>query len=194
MNEPNVGGVRLRPMLTVILYVLLVASAALALWVARNASSVEPGLVKVAPWMFLAFAVGFAAYRLSLVAARRYSAFKAFFQVGAAALFFMLILPGPPKPPPAALPQERDWPALLTDSNATVRALAANLVRYEIPWGELDAKKRHAEVLSSLVTALEDEDASVREAAHRTLVQIFGRDLGPADSPEARKAWKAAVP
>ncbi|MBX7117009.1 MAG: hypothetical protein K1X64_22000 [Myxococcaceae bacterium] len=193
-EEPNVGGVRLRPTLTVGLFVLLVASAALALWVERNAATAAPGLVLAAPWIFLAFAVGFSIYRLSLVAAKRYSAFKAFFQVGVAALFFMLILPGPPKAQSIELPKDRDWKLLLQDPNPKVRALTASLARFEIRWKDPVAKEQHQNVARALVTALEDEDALVREEAHRTLVLIVGKDLGPAISPEARTAWKAAVP
>lgn len=181
-------------MLTVALFVLLVASAALALWVERNAMTAPAVLVQLAPWIFLAFAVGFAVYRMSLVAARRYSAFKAFFQVGVTAIFFMLILPGPPKAQSVVLPKDRDWGTLLQDPNPKVRALAAGLARFEIRWSDAAVKQQHQAVAQALVAALEDEDPLVREEAHRTLVVLTGKDLGPAQSPEARQAWKAAVP
>jgi|CXWL01.1.fsa_nt_gi hypothetical protein len=181
-------------MLTVALYVLLVASAALALWVERNSVTAPAALVQMAPWIFLVFAIGFTVYRMSLVAARRYSAFKAFFQIGVTAIFFMLILPGPPKAQSVALPKDREWNALLQDPNPKVRALAAGLARFEIRWSEPAMKQQHQSVARALVVALEDEDPLVREEAHRTLVVIIGKDLGSAQSPEARQAWKAAVP
>ena len=86
------GPVKVRPLWVMLLYVFLVASAGLGLWARTRATSINPTLASSAPWLFLVFAVGFAAYRLALVMARRYSPFKAFLQIALAALFFMLLL------------------------------------------------------------------------------------------------------
>jgi hypothetical protein len=121
--------------------------------------------------------VVFAAYRLAVVRARKYPAVKAFFQIGAAALFFTLLLP-------SARGRFRapgdDLGELLRDPNPKVRALAAEVVRHRP-----DAQKYG----SVLVQSLEDPDSRVRDEAHRSLVQIAGTDLGGPDDGGAVKAW-----
>jgi hypothetical protein len=175
---PEVAGVRLRPALTVGLYVLLVASAGLALWVQRRPGAGPTVVVQAAPWVFLLFALGFAAYRLALVAARRYSPFKAFFQVLITAVFFMLLLPvqwGEVTARPAT-----GLPALLGDPNARVRLLAAEVARY----------RQDVSVAPQLVKLLDDPSADVRQEAHRSLVALNGgADLAPADDPQAVSKW-----
>ncbi len=175
---PQVAGVRLRPALTVGLYVLLVASAGLALWVQRRPEVVPAVVVQAAPWVFLLFALGFAAYRLALVAAHRYSPFKAFFQVLITAVFFMLLLPvqwGEVTARPAT-----GLPALLRDPNARVRLLAAEVARY----------RQDASVAPQLVKLLDDPSAEVRQEAHRSLVALNGgTDLAPLEDAQARSKW-----
>lgn len=175
-EAPQVVGLRVRPALPIFLYVLLVAAAALALLVARSPGTVPPGLEVAAPWIFLGFVVGFAAYRFALVMARRYSFFKAFFQVGVAVVFFLLLFPGAkPKTPSVELP------ALLEDRDARVRALAA----------EVAGLRPAPQLAPALVKHLADDDARVREEAHAALVRLNeGTDLGPADEPSARAAWE----
>lgn len=179
VEEPSVAGVRVRPAWPMVLYALLVASAALALYAQR--APVAPGLSKVAPWIFLAFAVGFAGYRFALVAARRYSPFKAFFQVFTAALFFMLLLwPGlNGKPGEVAAPST--LASALSSPDAEKRALAAEVAGY----------RREAAAGPALVKLLEDAAPEVRAAAHGALVKLNGgTDLGPADDAAARAAWQ----
>jgi len=177
-EEPSVAGVRVRPAWPMALYALLVASAALALYAQR--APVGDELSRVAPWIFLAFAVGFAAYRFALVAARRYSPFKAFFQVFTAALFFMLLLwPGraalAPVEPPKGLP------GALASSDVEKRALAAELAGF----------RGDAAVAPALAKLLDDPAPAVREAAHGALVKLNGGvDLGAADDASARAAWR----
>ncbi len=163
------AGVRVRPLWPVVLFVLLVASAALALYAERS-ENVDPLVAKSAPFVFLAFAVGFAVYRLALVVARRYSAFKAFFQIFVAALFFMLLLlPGTPS-------TNGRLPGLLGHREPQVRALAAKVAGLEG-----DQAQR-----GSLVMLLDDPSAEVRTAAHAALVKLNGGvDLGPTSPP-----WK----
>lgn len=180
-EEPSVAGMRVRPALPIVLYVLLVASAALAMYAQR--APVAPGIARVAPWIFLAFAVGFAGYRFALVAARRYSPFKAFFQVLMAALFFMLLLwPGLTTAPAGAQGEAVSTLAsALASSDAEKRALAAEVVGFR---GDRSAAL-------TLVKLLEDPDPTVRTAAHGALVRLnAGADLGTADDAAARQAWQ----
>lgn len=178
------GGVKVRPQLTLALYALLVVSGAAALWSQRNPETAPAAVAKAAPWVFLAFAIGFAAYRFSLVAAKHYSAFKAFFQVAIAfAAFFLLLRPDmqPGATSPAARAGSADLAGLYRDPDPTVRALAAEVARYR-PDGPASAK--------ALVPLLKDENEGVRTVAHQTLVQFnSGTDLG--FDP---KAWAERFP
>jgi hypothetical protein len=182
-EEPSVVGVRVRPAWPMALYGLLVASAALALYAQR--APVAPGLARLATWTFLAFAVGFAGYRFALVTARRYSPFKAFFQVLMAALFFMLLLwPGLTQPPPSPA-GSASLMLPLTSADPEKRALAA----------EVAGLRGAPSVGPSLVPLLADDEPSVRDAAHAALVRLNGGvDLGPAAEPGARAAWRARFP
>jgi hypothetical protein len=175
-DEPSVAGVKVRPVLPLVLYALLVGSALLAFWAQRTDDAPEP-LSRFAPWAFLAFAIGFSAYRLALVFAKRYSAFKAFSQILFAALFFMLLLlPQVVQPPPAALAPA----ALLADRDPKVRALSAEVLGWRGEAGEA----------AKLVPLLGDPDERVRTAAHGALVKLNGgADLGP----EAAK-WRERFP
>jgi hypothetical protein len=179
VDEPSVAGVRVRPVWPMVLYVLLVASAALALYAQRFPVSGE--WARLAPWMFLAFAVGFAGYRFALVAARRYSPFKAFFQVFTAALFFMLLLwPGLSTPVADRAGGASGLAAALASPDAEKRALAAEVAGY----------RREFAVAPALVKLLSDSAPAVRTAAHDALVRLNdGVDLGSADDAEARAAW-----
>src|SRR5689334_2176125 len=95
---PTVAGVRLGPALTSVLYLLLVGSAALALWVRGYPGQAPHGLERLAPWAFLLFVTAFAGYRAVLVRTGHYPAFKAFVQIAAGVLFFTLLLPGTWRP------------------------------------------------------------------------------------------------
>ena len=176
-QPPRWGGIRAGPALAALLYVLLVGSAALALWVRESPGTFPRGLGTAAPFVFLAFVAVFAAYRLAVVRAGKYPAFKAFFQIGAATLFFMLLLPSSRGP---FRPHGDDVAELLRDPNPRVRALAAEVARHRP-----DAQKYG----SLLTQALKDPDRRVREEAHRSLVQIAGEDLGGAEDGRAVEAW-----
>jgi len=177
---PQVGGLRVAPAFAGALYALLVASAALALWVSQVPEGVPPSLAASVPWVFLVFVAAFAVYRLALVRARRYPASKAFFQIGTAVLFFMLLLPRP-----RVGGGEDGLGRLLRHGDPAVRALAAEMVRYR-PGG-----LRHGRLL---VEQLGDPDERVREAAHASLVALAGTDLGPAEDAAARQRWKERFP
>lgn len=178
-EEPSVVGVRVRPIWSIVLYALLVASAGVALYVQR-APNVDPTLARIAPWLFLVFGLGFAIYRVALVAARRYSPFKAFIQIFLAALFFLLLL----------LPSVQAGAVVKSDSllghqDARVRAQAA----------ELSGWRNDQSSGKALVGALSDSDPAVRQAAHDALVKLNGgADLGSAEDANARAAWGARFP
>ncbi len=177
-DEPSVVGMRVRPPLALALYALLVVSAGTALWTQSNPGSAPVWVERSAPWVFLAFVLGFAAYRFSLVAAGRYSAFKAFFQIFVAALFFLLLLlPGSPfVKHRSTLPME----VLLRDPDARIRALAAEVAGF----------RRDVPSASLLIRLLSDPSAEVRTQAHEALVRLNeGGDLGPSVA-----AWKDRFP
>ncbi len=181
-QPPRWAGIQAGPALAGVLYALLVLSAALALWVRQFPGALPPRLEQASPWVFLAFLICFALYRLVLVRARKYPVIKAFFQIGAGILFFFLLLPAARET--YAEPQDR-LDALLQDSNPHVRALAAEVARHR------EDSRRHA---PALVKALADPDKEVREEAHRSLVELTGRDLGAPGDVGAQEAWRALYP
>lgn len=176
---PRFGGVRLGPTIAGALYLLLVGSAAFALWVREFPGRLPVQLSRAAPWVFLVFVVCFAVYRLVLMRAAKYPAFKGFFQIGAALLFFMLLLP---KAQHRFDNPQSELAGYLNDGDARVRRLAAEVARHR-PEGK--------HLTSSLVTALDDPDDGVRAEAHRSLVAITGEDLGDPGQAGAVAAWGA---
>jgi hypothetical protein len=175
-DEISVGGVKVRPYVTLVLYGLLVAAGGAALWALRNPTEVPAFVARGAPWVFLVFAVGFAAYRFALVVAHRYGAFKAFFQVAVSVAVFFLLLQqaGAPVEPRAAV-SSTDLAVLFKDPDPQVRALAAEVARYRA------GGEQHAHALALL---LGDGDETVRAVAHQTLVQFnSGTDLGVDPKP-----------
>ena len=176
------GGIRFGPALAAIIYLLLVASAVIALGTRRFPGLFPPVLELIGPSLFLLFLICFAVYRLALVRARKYPTSKAFFQIGAAALFFTLLLPAAKS---RYEPPLDDVEMLLTDDNPKVRALAAEVIGYRA-----DGSK-HA---SQLVKALRDPDLQVRKQAHRSLVRLSGEDLGSGQNEAELKAWESRFP
>lgn len=180
-EPPHLGGIRYGPALAGVLYLLLVGSAALALWARRSPGGLPTEVGLAAPWVFLLFVVAFAVYRLGLVRAGRYPAFKAFFQVGVAVLVFMLLLPQAQR----SYAPMGELEALLMDPNPRVRALAAEVARY---------RPEPIRYAPALVRAMEDPDIEVRRQAHRSLVAVTGQDLGAPEDPNAVQAWRARYP
>jgi len=117
-----------------------------------------------------------------LVRAGKYPTSKAFFQIGAAVLFFTLLLPAAKSR--YDLPLD-DVEVLLTDDNPKVRALAAEVI------GCRPEGSKHA---SQLVKALRDPDLQVRKQAHRSLVRLSGEDLGSGQNEAELKAWESRFP
>lgn len=172
-DEPSVVGVKVRPVWSVVLYALLVLSAAVAFYTQRT-PGIDPLVARGAPWIFLVFALGFSIYRIALVAARRYSPFKAFIQIFLSALFFLLLLF-----PRVETPHANGWP-LLQHPEERVRAQAAELAGYRGDQAEG----------AQLVKLLDDPSPQVRAAAHGALVKLnAGTDLG-----ETADAWRARFP
>ena len=165
-----------------ILFLLLFGSAVVALGSRRFPGLLPAPLEVIAPTLFLLFLVGFAVYRLVLVRARKYPASKAFFQIGAAALFLTLLLPAAKSRYEGPI---EDLEVLLTDDKPMIRALTAEVIGYRA-----DGEK-HA---SLLVKALADPDPRVREQAHHSLVRLAGQDLGSGESVAERKAWESRFP
>jgi hypothetical protein len=180
-QPPELGGVRAGPALAATLYVLLVGSAVLSLAAHRFPGALPRVLGMAAPWVFLAFATVFTLYRLALVRAKKYPVSKAFFQIGAALLFFTLLLPrgGP-------VDAHRDsLERLIADPDPRVRALAVEVAGYRPEGARYGAR---------LVRALDDPEEGVRERAHAALVRLNGTDLGPPTDAAALKAWKDRFP
>jgi HEAT repeats len=182
-EAPRLAGIRLGPGLGLVLYCLLLGSAGLAFFGKEFPGRLPGQVERITPFVFGAFVALFAAYRFGLVSLRKYSGFKAFFQVGLAVVLFLLLLPsarasfGPS--PTYGLADD------FADPNPRVRALAAEVARY---------RPDRARYASALVTALEDEDPEVRAQAHRSLVQIAGLDLGAPESPGGLKRWRERFP
>ncbi len=170
------------PVLAGVLYLLLVFSAALALWVRRFPGRLPLQLERGAPWLFLVFLAVFALYRLGLMRARKYPAAKGFFQIGAGLLFFMLLLPGTKRTYDAP---SSDVGQLLLDTNPKVRALAAEVARH---------REDSPTFVKPLVQALHDDDPKVRDEAHRSLVAITGQDLGNPETEAGVQAWETRYP
>jgi hypothetical protein len=164
-----------------VLYALLVGSAALTFF-GRHSPGLLPFVIeRLTPWVFLGFVAAFAFYRLGLVRAGKYRAFKAFFQIALALTVFLLLMPGTQRP---AAPVD-SLAASLQDPNPRVRALAAELARYR-PGGQ-----KYGPLL---VRRLEDSDGEVRAQAHLSLVQLSGADLGSPLDANAVRAWKERYP
>ena len=181
-EPPRLAGVRLGPALAGLLYALLVGSAALALFGRQFPGRLSPGLSLAAPWVFLLFAVAFAAYRLRLVRAGKYGAFKGFFQIGAALLFFTLLLPSARN---RYEEQSEGLTGLLLDGSPEVRQLAAEVARHR-PEG--------LQYAPALVRCLRDPIPQVRQECHRSLVALTGQDLGAPADPAGIRAWEARYP
>jgi HEAT repeat protein len=89
------------------------------------------------------------------------------------------LLPGANDPYEAG---QRGVQELLSDSDPAVRAMAAEVVGYRPDGSRYGAL---------LVGVLRDPDPRVREQAHRSLVRLNGKDLGPPDDEQAVREWGA---
>jgi hypothetical protein len=133
--------------------------------------------------LLVAFAAGFAAYRFLLVRAGRYPAGKAFVHVGLVVAVVAGVLGLPPERRSAVQPSGPvDLAGPLASSDATARAMAAELVRHR----ERTVALAH---VSRLVDLLDDPSPEVRRQAHASLVALAGRDAG-GQGAGARDRWR----
>jgi hypothetical protein len=173
-----------------VLFGLLIASAALTLFGvpqlqrAVAAGRWPPVALAAPPALLAAFIVGYAAYRIALVRAGRYTAGKAMVQVAVMMLVLgivagVVLVPGERRAPGQA-PLDLGRP--LASSNPDVRALGAELARHRSPAEALAVVPRLAELL-------DDPEPEVRRQAHLSLVAIAGGDVG-GEGPGAAARWR----
>ena len=172
----------------VVVYLLLLGAAAAALLVVpeseAGAGAGRRAELLLAPVLLGAFAIGFTAYRFTLVRAGRYHAGKAFIQVGLIGLVLFLFVPGSVErwkasgaTPPVDLTRQ------LRSADPEARAMAAELVRHRDPPDALRYVPR-------LVALLGDPGAEVRRQARASLSSMAGEDVG-GEGPEAADRWRA---
>jgi hypothetical protein len=168
----------LRPLL----YVLLAAAATLTFLAGEDGGrKLPPWLLNAAPVLFGAFLVVFAVYRLKLMAAKRYPALLGFFQIGLAALVWVLLLPSQ-RQKIAAQNSGDDVQVLLRSQDPRVRSVAAEAAGYR------EGGQRYA---AGLVDLLVDHDSRVREQARRSLARLAGSDpASGADDAKAAAIWR----
>ena len=172
----------------VVLYLLLLGAAAAALLVPQGD---EPGggvgrrpELLLAPVLLGLFAIGFTAYRFTLVRTGRYHAGKAFVQVGLLGLVLFLFVPGSVErwkasgaTPPVDLTRQ------LRSVDPEARAMAAELVRHREPQ---DARR----YVPRLVALLSDPSVEVRRQARGSLTAMAREDVG-GEGPDAPDRWRA---
>jgi hypothetical protein len=172
----------------VALYLLLLAAAAAALLIpTENAPGAALGRraeLLVAPVLLGAFALGFTAYRFTLVRSGKYHAGKAFVQVGLLGLVLFLFVPGSVerwKASGATTPV--DLTRQLRSADPEARAMAAELVRHRLPE---DARR----YVPRLVALLSDPATEVRRQARASLAAMAREDVG-GEGPDAADRWRA---
>lgn len=158
--------------LRIALYVLTVATAAVALFVLPALSgAVQRGALRP-HWMFLPlslFAVFFLLYGLDrwiLVRRRRYPAGRAFFQVAFGLIFALLLLPTTIREWDTGRP--RGVERLLRHPDAEVRRVVVE---------SLGFRGASAPAAKRLLVMLEDEAPQVREATLKVLAEWSGQEI-----------------
>ena len=176
-------GLAIVQVLRPLLYALLVAAAALTFFAGEPTPVrfLPAWLLGAAPWVFGAFVVVFAVYRSKLMAAKRYPALLGFFQIGLAALVWVLLLPSQRQ---KISPEGRDdVQTLLASPDPRVRAVAAEAA------GHREHGQRYGAALVDLVS---DNDAIVRSSARLALTRLAGSDVARGlDDDAASKAWRS---
>lgn len=176
-----------------VLFGLLIACAALTLFGlpqiqrAVAAGRWPPVTLALPPALLAVFIVGYAAYRVALVRAGRYSAGKAFVQLAVMLLVLGIVaglaLVPPDRRAPGEAPVELSAP--LRSADPDVRALAAELARHRPREQALAEAPR-------LVELLQDPAPEVRRQARASLMALAGRDVG-GEGPGAAERWRAWV-
>jgi hypothetical protein len=176
-----------------VLFALLIVSAALTLFAvpaiqrAVAAGRWPPAALAVAPSLLAAFIVGYAAYRIALVRAGRYTAGKALVQVAVMLLVLGIVAGVALVPPDRAAPgQVRvELRVPLASADPAVRALGAELARHR-------PREEALAVAPRLADLLDDAAPEVRRQAHATLVALAGSDVG-GDGTGAAARWRAWI-
>ncbi len=176
-----------------VLFVLLLVSAALTLFGlpelrrAVDAGRWPPATLALPPALLGVFIVGYAAYRLVLVRAGRYTAGKALVQV--AVMFLVLgVVAGialRPADPGAPGQAEVSLARALASADPDVRALGAEVARHR-------TREQALEVAPRLSDLLDDPAPEVRRQAHAALVALAGGDVG-GEGPGAAARWRAWI-
>ncbi len=174
-----------------VLFGLLIVSAALTLFGipgiqrAVAAGRWPPFTLALPPALLALFIAGYAAYRIALVRAGRYTAGKALVQVAVMLLVLGVVAGVAFVPPEGAGPGQAtvDLARPLASSDPDVRALAAEVARHRPPEQALAVAERLADLL-------DDPAPEVRRQAHASLVALAGRDVG-GEGPGAATRWRA---
>ncbi len=168
------------------LYALLVLSAFFTFWSGGEVAgkSLPPWTQVVAPTLFAVFLVIFTIYRPALVRAKKYPAAVGFFQVGLAALIWVLLLPST-RQRIAPHPPGDELPVLLRSPDARVRALASEVAGY---------RAQGSRYAAPLIDRLDDADPAVRRAARDALTRLAGADVAPGEEgAAAQEKWRAVA-
>lgn len=174
-----------------ILFALLIVSAALTLFgvpaMQRGVAAGRwpPAALAVPPALLALFIVGYAAYRLALVRAGRYTAGKALVQVAVMVLVLGVIARVALVPPDRSAPGQAPvaLPVPLASTDPTVRALGAELARHR-------PREEALSVAGRLAELVDDPAPEVRRQARASLVALAGSDVG-GDGPGAAERWRA---
>ena len=158
--------------LRIALYVLTVATAAVALFIQPALSgAVQRGALRPL-WMFLPvslFVVLFLLYAIDrwiLVKRRRYPAGRAFFQVAFGLIFALLLLPNTIREWNTRRPQGME--RLLGHPDPEIRRVTVEALGF---------RERQPQFVDWVVAMLDDEDPEVRRAAQRVLALWSGHEI-----------------
>jgi hypothetical protein len=173
-----------------LLFGLLLASAALTLFGLPElqravAAGRWPPAARAIPAALLGvFVVGYAAYRIALVRARRYPAGKALVRIALMGVLVGAVAGLVLRPPDAGSPGEGPVTLArpLASADPEVRALAAEVVRVR----PRDEALAHVD---RLVELLQDRSPEVRRQARLSLAVLAGRDAG-GEGPDASVRWR----
>jgi hypothetical protein len=174
-----------------VLFALLIVSAALTLFGlpqlqrAVAAGRWPPVTLAAPPALLAVFIVGYAAYRIALVRAGRYTAGKTLVQVAVMLLVLGIVAGVAIMPPegtgPGQVPVDLARP--LASSSPEMRALAAEVARHR-------PREQALAVADRLADLLDDPAPEVRRQAHASLVALAGADVG-GEGPGAAARWRA---
>ncbi len=176
-----------------VLFVLLLVSASLTLFGlpelrrAVDAGRWPPATLAVPPALLGVFIVGYAAYRLVLVRAGRYTAGKALVQVAVMLLVLGVVAGIALRPSDVGAPGQAPVPLArpLASSDPDVRALAAEVARHR-------PREQALEVAPRLADLVDDPAPEVRRQAHAALVALAGADVG-GEGRGAAARWRAWI-